>query len=244
LREIENEPLAMRRARVRQHFNDNLEELRLVLDTKVDGFIASTHLLAGEAVYHEESLQLIYVSSRQAIDSGASVPGYAISNWAVLQLPEVLTINLGRNAKFVTAASILLPFIRTSMTDAYAENPKVFGRWQPRLLETHEAAEAFMQLLARPKDKIDQGMFELLVGGSVEETRWIGAKLHRFNISKARPSDHYPGCISVRFDPYYTILCAGSVHSDKHINMAVTGSTQSTSTQADVDRPRGGHHQY
>ena len=115
-----------------------------------------------------------------------------------------------------------------------------------------------MQLLARPKDKIDQGMFELLVAGSVEETRvtwkkstlisvkslWIGANLHRFNISKARPSDHYPGCISVRFDPYYTILCAGSVHSDKHINMAVTGSTQSTSTQADVDRPRGGHHQY
>ncbi len=178
LREIENEPLAMRRARVRQHFIDNLEESRLVLDTKIDGFIASTHLWAGEAVYHEEELQLIYVSSRQAIDPGASVPGYAISNWAVLQLPEVLNVNLGRNAKFVTAASILLPFIRTSMTDAYAKNPKVFGRWQPRMLETHEAAEAFMQLLACPKDEIDQGMFELLVEGSVEETRVTWKKVH------------------------------------------------------------------
>ena len=178
LREIENEPLAMRRARVRQHFIDNLEESRLVVDTKIDGFIASTHLWAGEAVYHEEELQLIYVSSRQAIDPGASVPGYAVSNWAVLQLPKVLTVNLGRNAKFVAAASILLTFIRTSMTDAYAENPKVFGRWQPGMLETHEAAEAFMQLLARPKDGLDQGMFELLVEGSVEETRVTWKKVH------------------------------------------------------------------
>ena len=35
-----------------------------------------------------------------------------------------------------------------------------------------------MQLLARPKDKIDQGMFELLVGGSVEETRVTWKKVH------------------------------------------------------------------
>ena len=56
LREIENEPRAMRRARVRQHFIDNLEESRLVLDTKIDGFLATTHLWAGEAVYHEEPL--------------------------------------------------------------------------------------------------------------------------------------------------------------------------------------------
>ena len=85
LREIENEPRAMRRARVRQHFIDNLEESRLVLDTKIDGFLATTHLWASEAVYHEEPLQLIYVSSRQATDPGAAVPAYAISNWAVLQ---------------------------------------------------------------------------------------------------------------------------------------------------------------
>jgi len=171
LREIENEPRAMRRARVRQHFIDNLEESRLVLDTKIDGFLATTHLWAGESVYHEEPLQLIYVSSRQATDPGAAVPGYAISNWAVLQLPKVLAINLGRNANLVTASSILLPFVRTSMTGEYAENPKVFGRWQPRMLETHEAAEAFLQLLARPREEVDQGMFELLAEGSVEKIR-------------------------------------------------------------------------
>ena len=178
LREIENEPRAMRRARVRQHFIDNLEESRLVLDTKIDGFLAMTHLWAGEAIYHEEPLQLIYVSSRQAIDPGVSVPGYAISNWAVLQLPKVLTVNLGRNAKLVTASSILLPFVRTSMTDEYAENPKVFGRWQPRMLETHEAAEAFMQLLTRPREELDQGMFELLVQGSAEQARVTWKKVH------------------------------------------------------------------
>ncbi len=178
LREIENEPRAMRRARVRQHFIDNLEESRLVLDTKIDGFLATTHLWAGEAIYHEEPLQLIYVSSRQAIDPGVSVPGYAISNWAVLQLPKVLTVNLGRNANLVTASSILLPFIRTSMTDEYAENPKVFGRWQPRMLETHEAAEAFMQLLTRPQEELDQGMFELLVEGSAEQAHVTWKKVH------------------------------------------------------------------
>src|SRR5271168_3368837 len=109
LREIPDEPLAMRRARVRQHFIDSLHESRLVLNTKIDGFLAMTHLWAGEAVYHEAPLQLVYVSSRMAIDPGAQVPGYAISNWAVLQLPKVLAINLGRNAKFVSAMNILPP---------------------------------------------------------------------------------------------------------------------------------------
>ena len=178
LREIENEPLAMRRARVRQHFIDNLEESRLVLDTKIDGFLAMTHLWAGEAVYHQEPLRLVYVSSRQATDPGASVPGYAISNWAVLQLPRVLAVNLGRQASVITACSILLPFVRTGMTDEYADNPKVFGRWQPRMLETHEAAEAFLQLLTRPEAELDQGMFELLVGGNEEAVRVTWKKVH------------------------------------------------------------------
>jgi NAD(P)-dependent dehydrogenase (short-subunit alcohol dehydrogenase family) len=163
LREVPDEPLAMRRARVRQHFIDNLEESRLVLDTKVDGFLASTHLWAGEAVYHGEALQLVYVSSRQAIDPGQSVPGYAISNWAVLQLPKVLSVNLGKASGAVSAFSVLYPFVRTGMTDTYADNPKVFGRWQPRMLETHEAAEAFLQLLARPATETHEGMFELVV---------------------------------------------------------------------------------
>src|SRR5215831_2397120 len=174
LREIENESLAMRRARVRQHFIDNLEESRLVLDTKIDGFLASTHLWAGEAVYHEEPLQLVYVSSRQAIDPGGAVPGYVISNWAVLQLPKVLAINLGRNANLVTASSILLPFVRTSMTDEYANNPRVFGRWQSRMLETSETAEAFMRLLCRPQKELDQYLFELIVEGPADniELTW------------------------------------------------------------------------
>ncbi|HEV8713250.1 MAG TPA: hypothetical protein VGX03_10525, partial [Candidatus Binatia bacterium] len=163
---------------VRQHFIDNLEESRLVLDTKIDGFLATTHLWAGEAVYHEEPLQLVYVSSRQAIDPGGAVPGYVISNWAVLQLPKVLAVNLGRSAKLVIASSILLPFVRTGMTDEYAENPKVFGRWQPRMLETHEAAEACMQLLARPQAELDQGIFALLVAGSVESVRVTWKKVH------------------------------------------------------------------
>jgi len=162
LREVEGEALAQRRARVRRHFIDNLEESRLVVDTKVDGFLAMTHLWAGEAVYHEEPVQLVYISSRQAIDPGVSVPGYAISNWAVLQLPRVLSVNLGRSADLVNAFSVMYPFVRTGMTDDYAGNERVFGRWQPRMLETHEAAEAFLALLARPAEETDHGTFELL----------------------------------------------------------------------------------
>ncbi len=177
LKEIPDEPLAMRRARVRQHFIDSLHESRLVLNTKIDGFLAMTHLWAGEAVYHQEFLQLIYVSSRQAIDPGVSVPGYVISNWAVLQLPKMLAVNLGQNAKFVGSACILLPFIRTSMTDQYAGNPKVFGRWQPRMLEPNEAAEALLQLLARPQAELDKGLFELMADGTPDEVDVIWKKV-------------------------------------------------------------------
>lgn len=166
LKEIPNEPLAMRRARVRQHFIDSLHESRLVLNTKIDGFLAMTHLWAGEAVYHQEFLQLIYVSSRQAIDPSVFIPGYVISNWGVLQLPRVLAVNLGQNAKFVGSACILLPFIRTSMTDRYVDDPRVFGRWQPRMLEPNESAKAFLQLLARPQAELDRGLFELMVDGT------------------------------------------------------------------------------
>jgi NAD(P)-dependent dehydrogenase (short-subunit alcohol dehydrogenase family) len=163
LRSIGDEPSAVRRARVRQHFIDNLEESRLVLDTKIDGFLATTHLWAGEAIYHRQQVQFVYVSSRQAIDPGPAVPGYAISNWAVLQLPDVLKVNLGRSAGHVRSLSVLFPFIRTGMTDEYAGSEKVWGRWQPRMLETHECAEAFAQLLSRPADEIDLGAFELMV---------------------------------------------------------------------------------
>jgi hypothetical protein len=122
-----------------------------------------THLWAGEAVYNDQPLQIVYISSRQAIDPGVSVPGYAIANWAVLQLPKVLQVNLGKSAGLVSAFSVLYPFVRTGMTDEYAENLKVFGRWQPRMLETYEAAEAFMQVLARPSQETNGGMFEVNV---------------------------------------------------------------------------------
>jgi NAD(P)-dependent dehydrogenase (short-subunit alcohol dehydrogenase family) len=168
LREVEGETSAQRRARVRQHFIDNLEESRLVLDTKIDGFLAMTHLWAGEAVYHEEPVRIVYISSRQAIDPGMSVPGYALSNWAVLQLPKVLAVNLGRSADMVDAFSVMYPFVHTGMTHEYAENERVFGRWQPRMLETHEASEAFLALLARSSEETDQSMFELMVDAAPE----------------------------------------------------------------------------
>jgi NAD(P)-dependent dehydrogenase (short-subunit alcohol dehydrogenase family) len=163
LREVEGESMAMRRARVRQAFMSNLAETRAVLDTKIDGFMAMTHLWSGEAVYANEPLQIVYISSRQSIDPGLSVPGYAIANWAVLQLPKVLAVNLGRSAELVSAFSVMYPFVRTGMTNEYAENPKVFGRWQPRMLETYEAAEGFMQLLAQPASETNMGMFEAMV---------------------------------------------------------------------------------
>ncbi len=178
LREIPDEQLAMRRARVRQQFIDNLEQSRIVLDTKIDGFLAMTHLWAGEAVYHQEFLQIIYISSRMAIDPGPTIPGYVISNWGVLNLPKTLAINLGRNAKFVSTACVLPPFVRTGMTEEYTDNPDVFGRWQPRMLETHEAAKAFMQLLSRSREELDQGIFELMVDGTAADIRLSWKKVH------------------------------------------------------------------
>ena len=178
LRELPEEKLAMRRARVRQHFIDNLEQSRLVLDTKIDGFLAMTHLWAGEAVYHKEFLQIAYVSSRQAIDPGPTVPGYVISNWGVLKIPEVLAINLGRNANLVSACCVLPPFIRTGMTEEYQDNASVFGRWQPRMLETHEAARAIMQLLSRPHEELDQGIFALMVTGGPDDVQMSWRRIH------------------------------------------------------------------
>ena len=179
LPEIEGERRAERRARVRQDFLDNLAESQMVLDTKIDGFVAMTHLWAGEAVYRKRPLQFMYISSMQAIEPGAAVPGYVVANWAVLRLPEVLRVNLGRAANLVNSSCLMLPFIRTGMTEAYADNPKVFGRWQPRMLETYEAAHAVVQLLAQPGEELDLGNFKLGVGGTAQalELQWSQVKL-------------------------------------------------------------------
>lgn len=169
LPEIEGESRGERRARVRQSFMDNLTESRVVLDTKIDGFVFWTHLWAGEAVYHEQPLRFLYISSMQAIEPGVAVPGYVIANWAVLRLPEVLRVNLGKSADMVSAACIMLPFIRTGMTKEYSDNPKVFGRWQSRMLETHEAARSVAQLLTRPAGEVNLGNFKLNVSGPADK---------------------------------------------------------------------------
>ncbi len=175
LPEVEDEPRGERRARVRRAFLDNLRESREVLNTKIDGFVAMTHLWAAEAVYHQTPVQFVYISSKQALDPGPAVPGYAISNWAVLQLPKVLKVNLGRAGDMASALCLALPFVRTGMTEEFAGNEKVFGRWQPRMLETHEAARAVTQLLSEPAESLDQGLFELNVAGTAERTtvEWL-----------------------------------------------------------------------
>src|SRR6202035_3156133 len=86
--------------------------------------------------------------------------------------------NLGRSARFVNASCVLPPFIRTGMTEEYIDDPAVFGRWQPRMLETHEAAHAFMQLLARPLTELNKGIFELMVGATSDDIRLSWKKVH------------------------------------------------------------------
>jgi hypothetical protein len=60
----------------------------------------------------------------------------------------------------------MLPFIKTNMTEEYADNPKVFGRWQPRMLETNEVANSITDLLSKKREELHLGIFKL----SVEET--------------------------------------------------------------------------
>ena len=178
LPEIEGESRAERRTRVRQEFIENLAESALVMNTKIDGFVAMTHLWAGEALYHKQALQLIYISSMQALEPGPAVPGYVVANWAVLKLPEVLKVNLGKASDLVSAASLMLPFIRTGMTEEYVDNQKVFGRWQPRMLEPVEAAHSVSQLLVRPASELNLGNFKLGVGGTAEALKLTWSRVN------------------------------------------------------------------
>ncbi len=157
----DDESPAGRRARVRQAFVRNLEESRDVIDTKLDGFLAMTHLWTSEALHAGRELTIVYISSRQAHDPGPGVAGYCAANWAVLSLPKILSVNLGRDADKVTAFSIGYPFVRTGMTEAYAQNAKVFGRWQPRMLTSVEASEALFWLLKRPRQELAGRFFQL-----------------------------------------------------------------------------------
>lgn len=178
-REQPDETPARRRARVRQAFVDNLHESQAVIDTKVDGFLIMTHLWASEAVHADEPATIVYISSRQAVDPGPAVPGYVMANWAVLSLPRILNVNLGRKSNLISAFSVGYPFVKTGMTEEYASNAKVFGRWQPRMLEPYEAAQTLVQLLGRPPEDLDDRFFQLLVDDGAADlgeggvrTRW------------------------------------------------------------------------
>jgi NAD(P)-dependent dehydrogenase (short-subunit alcohol dehydrogenase family) len=179
----DDESPAGRRARVRQAFVKNLEQSKDVIDTKLDGFLAMTHLWSSEALHAGGELKIIYISSRQAHDPGAGVPGYCAANWAVLALPKILRQNLGRDASKITAFSVGYPFVRTAMTSAYVDNAKVFGRWQPRMLEPEEAAAALYQLIGRPKVEVAERFFQLEVeaaselGDKAVSMRWSEVRL-------------------------------------------------------------------
>ncbi len=179
-REQSGERPAMRRARARQAFISDLSDSARVVNTKVDGFLYLTHLWAGEALHFGEDLQILYISSRQAVDPGAGVPGYVLANFGVLALPKILRANLGKNAHQVSSSCLALPFVRTSMTQAYADNPKVFGRWQPRMLEPTEFARAFLEVLRHPRESIDGQLLQLEVtAGEADtvQTAWSRAEL-------------------------------------------------------------------
>ncbi len=101
----------------------------------------------------------------------------------MLKLPEVLKVNLGKASDMVSAASVMLPFIRTGMTEEYASNPKVFGRWQARMLEPFEAAHSVTQLLARPAKELDLGNFKLGVAGAADALALNWSRIN-FNVSE------------------------------------------------------------
>jgi 3-oxoacyl-[acyl-carrier protein] reductase len=166
---IEDEPPALRRSRARQQFQSNLGQSTSVIETKVGGFLAMTHLWAGEAIYFNEPLQIMYVSSRQATDPGPGVPGYVLANFAVLALPRILRVNLGKRADLVRAASVCYPFVRTGMTEELAESPQVYARWQPRMLEPYEAAAALLRLLGQPPEELNDRIFQLNAAAASED---------------------------------------------------------------------------
>ena len=111
---------------------------------------------------------------------------HVIANWAVLQLPLVLKVNLGRASELVGACCLMLPFVRTGMTEECADDPTVYGRWQSRMLEPFEAAQAITQSLSRRPAELDFGNFELDVHGQTQDVSltWsrIGLEVKESNL--------------------------------------------------------------
>ena len=138
--------MAERRARVRQHFIDNLEESRLVLDTKIDGFLAMTHLWAGEAVYHERA-----AADRLHLVPPGDRPGRERARLRHRELgrarscPQVLSVNLGQ------ARRPGLGLLRHVPVRAHRHDRRVrrqparsSAAGSPACSKRYEAAEAFM----------------------------------------------------------------------------------------------------
>jgi NAD(P)-dependent dehydrogenase (short-subunit alcohol dehydrogenase family) len=90
LPEKEGESRAERRVRVRQSFMDNLRESRLVMDTKIYGFVSWTHLWAGEAVYHKRPpaarLRVVHAGHRTR-HRGTRVRGRELGRAAAARSP-------------------------------------------------------------------------------------------------------------------------------------------------------------
>lgn len=177
---VEGESSALRRARVRQAFIDDLAQSNSVLDMKTNGFLGLTHLWASEAREYGERVQFVYFSSRQAIDPGRGVPGYALANWAILQLPQILSANLGNDAAMAAAVSAVLPFVKTPMTAPYQDKPRFWNRWQPRMLEPHEVTAGLFRLLTRPVRELNGQVYQLNVEEDEDErllTTWSEIRL-------------------------------------------------------------------
>ena len=77
----------------------------------------------------------------------------------------------------VASSCLMLPFIRTGMTEEYAGNEKVYGRWQARMLEPYEAAQSITDLLGRQRDDLDLGNFKLEVDGSADDLHLSWSKI-------------------------------------------------------------------
>ena len=80
----------------------------------------------------------------------------------------------------------MFPFIRTGMTDQYADNERVFGRWQSRMLEPSEMAKAFMALLDQPAEQTDGGMFELMVEDGDQDKVEVAWQQVKFNLAEEK----------------------------------------------------------
>jgi hypothetical protein len=104
-------PLAMRRARVRQHFIDNLEESRLVVDTKVDGFLAGARSSWEPVVVVSPVVPPVVVTSG---DGGVFPPGILVG-----QIADFRTMGYG----LYREARVSLAVKMNSLEEVWVKTP-------------------------------------------------------------------------------------------------------------------------